>query len=483
MREKMEFNKILILGILLVLAGADFSIVATGGVKTNFTNITGTYIVHTFNANSTFTVLDATGTISILIVGAGAGGGGSQAANVGAGGGGAGEYYFNDSVSVVAIPYSIVVGTKGDGGPAGNNNGNPGQDSSALGFTCKGGGYGAGFTGTNGGNGGSGGGASNNGAGGTTTKTIGHGNNGGSDVTGGLAGGGGGGAGSGGGNSAALNAGNGGNGIESAITGTAKNYSCGGGGGIDVGTAGTAVPLCGGAGGKDAAGSDAAANTGSGGGGAGTVGVNHAGGNGSDGVVIISYLYSPMTGCPATNLTSPANNSLLTNTTVVHKWVDMAAYSADYIFCFNSSANIAQVCYYGITNPNLTISVPNGSVVEWAVYSNCSAGANFSANSSVFLYRIGTNSTIPPLSNINTDIESLMYSYWVQWGKWVLLVVACGLSYMMLDKYGNMALAAGIASISIAFIWLAFLPALDLVIGSIGIMLIVIGFTLKALNR
>lgn len=95
--------------------------------------------VHVFRADGTLTVTGA-GTVDILVVGGGGGGGVPANTDTGAvyggGGGGAGGFVYYRDVPVAAGTYAVRVGA---GGAVGTNGG----DSSALGVTAYGGGFGA----------------------------------------------------------------------------------------------------------------------------------------------------------------------------------------------------------------------------------------------------------------------------------------------------------------------------------------------------
>lgn len=248
----------------------------------------------------------ASGTYNVSAIVVGGGGGGSS------GGGGAGGFISTSSYTVTpATAYIITVGSGGSPNASGGN-------SSALGFTAIGGGYGgdAGQGGANGGSGGGGGwGASPPGGSGTggqgNSGTAGTGGNGFASVPGG----GGGGAGASGSSATTDNAGSGGNGVASAITGTSLYYAGGGGGGNYTGGGGGAVGsggAGGGANGANSTGIAGTANTGGGGGGSnrGSVGgPSGPGGAGGSGVVIIAYQNATQraSGGTVTNYSSGGN--------------------------------------------------------------------------------------------------------------------------------------------------------------------------------
>lgn len=121
---------------------------ATGGTVTT----SGDYKIHKFTSSGTFSVTYG-GTLSNLYVVGGGGGGGlySESERTRNGGGGGGGYVAVTSKSISTGNYSIVIGAGGAINVSGGN-------SSALGYTAYGGGYGGTWY-RNGANGGCGGGA------------------------------------------------------------------------------------------------------------------------------------------------------------------------------------------------------------------------------------------------------------------------------------------------------------------------------------
>jgi hypothetical protein len=253
---------------------------ASGG---NIIDFDGTYWIHTFLTNGTFT--PQTSLSCDYLVVAGGGGGGTR------GGGGAGGFRTATAQSLTTTAYTVTVGA----GAAINANG---ADSVFDIITSTGGGKGA--TSTNAGNGGSGGGGYDDsvtnftaGTGNTPSTSPSQGNNGGAG--GGATrytGGGGGGASATGGagqsGSGTLLGGAGGAGTASSISGSSVTYAGGGGGGGDTGGAGGAGG--GGTGATSATDTATAGGTnlgGGGGGGRSGAGVPKAGGSG---IVIIRYL-------------------------------------------------------------------------------------------------------------------------------------------------------------------------------------------------
>lgn len=313
--------------------GASFKhqkVVASGGAITTV----GEWRVHRFNSSSTFTISSYMGdslTVEYLLVGGGGGGG----MDMGGGGGGGGVV--TGSTVLNANSYTITVGGGGTGAPAGSTNGQPayhqftisataGGNTTALGLTAYGGGFGAssyyGYTPNYGvgGNGASGGGGSGYTAGATVS-----GGSASQGYRGGNGGGGayypGGGGGAGGVGADGPNIANGGSGAYSNILGRPFYWGAGGagagymfyGGQGGRGGGGGGAPNENannyGRGGREAIewgrdtlnsciqcwgqtpGGDAGTNTGSGGGGGSHYNTNNKGGNGASGIVIIRYKY------------------------------------------------------------------------------------------------------------------------------------------------------------------------------------------------
>ncbi len=304
---------------------------ASGGVTSTYTSLGTTYRVHAFTTvGTTNFVVDSAGTtglVDVLVVGGGGGGG----AHV-PGGGGAGGLVYRPGKSITAQTYPIVVGAGGIGSfNPGNYTGQPNAvaagNSSALGLTAVGGGWGLSwFEDLRSANGGSGGGRDGrNGSRGLGTQTsqagesgtYGFGNNGGNGTPPANdpypTSGGGGAGGEGQSQPNIYTSGNGGIGRYYGHifgTGYGENgwFAGGGGGGSwgytqggrgDGGIGGGGVgdsPTGNGSGssqrgvGDTPTGASGLANTGGGGGGAGrTGGSSSRGGNGGSGIVLIRY--------------------------------------------------------------------------------------------------------------------------------------------------------------------------------------------------
>jgi len=274
---------------------------ASGGTVTQ----SGSYKIHTFNGNGTFTV-NAVGneagsdTVDYLVIA----GGGSGGNVLGAGGGAGGRRidFPNTGTAGLAVNvqgYPITVGAGGAGSNAfygpmrSSNNGNPSNFSNITSTAGGGGGIvqGPNSDGKNGAPGGSGGGAGNGNPG---SGTPGQGNAGGISQ----AGGGGGSTQAGAAGQHPSNSGaNGGNGTASNITGSPVTL-CGGGGAFCVNNGGTGGSGGSGGGGggargqNPAQGQNAQSNTGGGGGGGMNAPANNVrSGNGGSGKVIIRYRF------------------------------------------------------------------------------------------------------------------------------------------------------------------------------------------------
>ena len=277
------------------------------------------YTIHTFTNSGDFTVYSG-GDVDVLMVGGGGGGGTDNA-----GGGGAGGLIFRPGLIISPGTYTIDIGTGGVGAPSQGTTATKGGDTTALGLTALGGGYGNNGNddgAANSGGSGGGGDGERNTNGGTGTQpsqtgdsgTYGYGNSGGNH--GGSAGGGGGGAGQAGANGSSGVGGIGGDGLNEVTTGgfvynfadmfgtdyghiiSGEAWFAGGGGGAnnnDI-TTNVAGGNGGGGTGKGSDGSNTdtaingAANTGGGGAGGTFGGGDRNGGNGGSGIVIIRYL-------------------------------------------------------------------------------------------------------------------------------------------------------------------------------------------------
>lgn len=256
-------------------------------------NITtdGTYWIHTFLANGTFTPQTALSCDYLVVAGGGSGGFNANGA-AGGGGGGAGGLLTANSFSVTGgSSYTISIGAGGAGTTTTSANG---SDSVFSSITSTGGGAGGYRTTSptiNGTNGGSGGGSADVGTAGTGTS--GQGNNGGVGFgsSNGYGGGGGGGKNGAGSNGVSGTTGAGGTGYTTTFSGSSVVYAGGGSGGsaYQFATIGSTTGG-GGLGGERNTGNPATVNTGGGGGGAGNnLAGARAGGNGGSGIVIIRY--------------------------------------------------------------------------------------------------------------------------------------------------------------------------------------------------
>ncbi|MFA5129652.1 MAG: glycine-rich domain-containing protein [Patescibacteria group bacterium] len=268
-----------------LLAPVTIIATSTGGTITT----DGTYWIHTFTTNGTFTPSEAI-SVDALVVGGGGSGGSDPAAYKGGGGGGGGGVVYTAAHAVTAQAYSVTVGNGGSSNGTVGGVGGHGVTSTFDGISADGGG-GGGNSGNSGnqargGTGGSGGGGgSQNGIGGSGITDQGYAGGTAQGSSAPAAGGGGAGV-------AGSNGGSGGNGTSNSITGTPTYYGGGGGGGSDAAT--STGGLGGGAAGSRGGSNSncpslsGTANTGGGGGGVGKDNCTTAGSGGS-GIVIIRY--------------------------------------------------------------------------------------------------------------------------------------------------------------------------------------------------
>ena len=312
--------------------GFPLFICATGGTI----SCSGDFRIHTFNADSTFTVNSAptpsNNNVDYLIIAGGGSGGNSRAGAGGAGGfresynpATSGTYTASPLATPTSLPvsvqgYSITVGAGGAIPATPSDSGVSGSVSTFSSITSAGGGGGGSNSphpgaGVNGGSGGAGmnpgpGGAQPGGTGNTPPVSPPQGNPGGTGVFSApfYGGGGGGGATSSGGNGTSTVGGTGGNGVGTQINNiapigapgpspTSRYFTGGGGGGGNTGTSGVAGYGGGGIGGEaTTVVGNGTTNTGGGGGG-GTGSTNPSynptgqGGLGGSGVVIIRYKF------------------------------------------------------------------------------------------------------------------------------------------------------------------------------------------------
>jgi hypothetical protein len=128
---------------------SNFPYKTAGGIVTNYTSGSDTYIVHTFLESGKFFVHSTT-TIDYLIVGGGGGGGGDMGAgnNGNAGGGGAGGMLVATSYAIAVGEHAITVGAGGHNNKGAYNANNGGDSSIGSLFTAFGGGHGGSYPGT-----------------------------------------------------------------------------------------------------------------------------------------------------------------------------------------------------------------------------------------------------------------------------------------------------------------------------------------------
>lgn len=254
----------------------------SNGLNPRSTPYSGGHIIHTFTGSSTLNVT-VSGQVSYIVVAGGAGG--NSRAKCGGGGGGGGVLA---GTTILSGDVSVIIGAGGGTGSAPTNGGN-----SSLGsIVCYGGGRGADIrlAGYAGGSGGGAGGDDDNITRAGGTGVSGQGYAGGvcrsSNVIAGAAGGGGGGATGAGGTCT------GGQGLASNISGISVVYGSGGGGGNGENYNDTTAGTGGGNGWKQFPITNALPATGYGCGGGG----GYGNGTGFQGIVIVKYLYSAVSG-------------------------------------------------------------------------------------------------------------------------------------------------------------------------------------------
>jgi hypothetical protein len=265
----------------------------TGGTITTYTSGGSDYRVHTFTSSGTWTNTISQNVDLLLVAGGGSGG------TDNGGGAGAGGMLEPTGVATLAQGYTITIGGGGASVFVSAVAGNQGNNSSALGYTSVGGGYGGGWGAVSGNSGGSGAGQSSENSTGYTgpfAGTAGQGNTGGGAIA--NYSGGGGGKGGAGVTATSGTAGRGGAvGNNAFRTGSNIGYAGGGTGGWSAscgvtsaghGEVNGVTKQTGGGGGTGTAPeSDCAANTGHGGHGA-NHNDNRSGGGGS-GICVIRY--------------------------------------------------------------------------------------------------------------------------------------------------------------------------------------------------
>ncbi len=338
----------------------------TGGTET----VVGDYTYHLFTSNDDFVVPSgASGNIEALIAAGGGGGGG----NVG-GGGGAGGVVHDTALAITAGTYAVVRGSGGSGaGGASGSAGGTGGDTTAFGWTAKGGGGGGCHNNVAGNAGGSGGaGGAYSGAGGATNQTSsGTGSSGtrtaygnaGEASSSGNSNGGGAFSGTDGKSLYVANfaAGNLGGANYSGAPVTSSYGYFGGGGGSGTGsTAGGGAGAGAGSvsGGSGHPGVAASGTFGSGGGGGGEY--HGSGGNGSQGSAVIRYLTS--------TFASTNNMTLVSNTTTAQA----APTKGDIVFTYTNGAGTTTI---GGGSPDVTAEYSADGGSTWTSMTLASEGS------------------------------------------------------------------------------------------------------------
>ena len=374
-------------GLWSIISGAGGSITTPSAPTSNFNGVSGnTYTLRWTITNGGCTSIDDV-IISLSAIPAAAGNtpaqlnaqvlvvaGGGSGGYRHAGGGGAGGVIYNNSFSINQGSYPVTVGAGGTG------NSVNGANSVFSSLTAIGGGAGA-SNGQVGQAGGSGGGGSNGTFGGQ--GTAGQGYKGGDQNNGAGCcygyGAGGGGAAAAAANTTGNAASAGGAGIAVNISGATVYYGGGGGGG----NGGTNVSLAGGIGGGGAGGNTTtlngtagAANTGGGGGGGGANASGSGnGGNGGSGIVIISYVGTPI--ATGGTITQVGGNTIHTFTS-----------NGTFAFTGSPTASIPHVYSCSPTAFTIVGTPAAGFTLDWY---DAAIGGNLLAS--------GTNSYTTPVIN------------------------------------------------------------------------------------
>jgi hypothetical protein len=374
-------------GLWSIISGAGGSITTPSSPTSNFNGVSGnTYTLRWTITNGGCTSIDdviislsaipavagnapAQLNAQVLVV-AGGGSGGLRHA----GGGGAGGVIYNSSFNINQGSYPVTVGAGGVG------NSVSGANSVFSSLTAIGGG-GGGNNGQVGKPGGSGGGGSNGSVGGN--GTAGQGNKGGNQNNGAgccyANGAGGGGAAAAGANTSGAVSSAGGDGLAFNISGSSVYYGGGGGGG----TGASAVSLPGGIGGGGAGGNNSSGvhgvagtpNTGGGGGGGGASNIDGNGGNGGSGIVIISYVGTPI--ATGGTITQVGGNTIHTFTS-----------NGTFAFTGSPTASIPHVYSCSPTAFTIVGTPAAGFTLDWY---DAAIGGNLLAS--------GTNSYTTPVIN------------------------------------------------------------------------------------
>ena len=382
---------------------------AAGGSSGGTEVTSGSYVYHTFLADSNLTVTGTLTGVEYLVVAGGGGGGGQTSTNWGAGGGGAGGYRSITGQTITAGTHAVVVGDGGAGGAAGGNLGVSGGVSSFNSLESAGGAGGDAFnvTATTGGSG-AGGAASTGTAGNTPSTSPAQGFAGGNAYSSSpscgdeCSGGGGGGATeaggwTSGGRESDVNGGAGSNAHSAwaTITSTgASGYYAGGGGG-GTGDGSPSVSNTGGAGGggtggvdtDGAAGSDATANTGGGGGGG-----SHdsgPGGAGGKGIVIIRRGTQP-----------PANMTLESITTTTAT----APTKGDLVFTYTNGAGTA------VVGTNITAEYSADAGSTWTDFGIAAADTQGTTGGHTIVTKNNVSLTSTSGTNMRYRIKTLVQS-------------------------------------------------------------------------
>lgn len=190
--------------------------------------------------------------------------------------------------------------------------------------------------------------------------------------------------------------------------------------------------------------------------------------------------------CPPVNLSTPTDGSIINSSlSIFHNWTNLSwTYQANYTFCYNSTSTWHQICYTNLTGANITLTMLNGSIINWAVYPTCWATMENGSNSSVFQYTLGTSAVLPPLPFYNLDFDAIMLTWWAQNREWWLAIFSAAISYMITHSDSRIPnpLSLSVAGLALACltIWALWFNPLY---AGLGIVCLIISLILRQANR
>lgn len=179
--------------------------------------------------------------------------------------------------------------------------------------------------------------------------------------------------------------------------------------------------------------------------------------------------------------TSPTNASLINATSIMFAWNNMTTddnvCNVTYMLCYNTSAGVLNYCYYNIAADNYTLTLPNGSVVQWDVLAT-----NGSANSwygSPYVFSIYIMGVQTAQSLKVGSIDTVLWNYWLQWGKLFVAVFVIGMASLMFTPLSSSAFASSIGLLTVCLLPPVLSPEYALAAGAV----LVIGSLLRASGR